>query len=335
MSRFIQRLGRVFEALQVLDLYPNGITVTDLAEVIDTDPAELLRDLEAHNRGTEEMTPGHPAPFVEFLDHLPNAAEIERWDDLDESADPYVTASHAVAVRLYGGGPSRTGGGLTIADLGALLVTAEDLTRVEPDNSDLARIIAELRSRVLPGSTAVWRTSYSRRHEADLMEAISEHTKVRIIYERQWEPGVVERIIEPYALVRTHLGFEVDAGPVQDNGRIRSYLVNQIRDLERLDEPFERPANAEALCARNRVTTPVVVVVPADRAWVAERLADDVTVVQADDDVELHVELLEPLAERTGLLLLQAGPDALVSTPALVADADVSAARILLEHHGL
>ena len=371
--RYVQRLGRVFEALATLDLYPNGLLLDDLAGLLGCDVEEVRADLKAHNAGTD-LGPFGLTVWVEFLSRLPAesgdddtvhaGAGDDDGDDDDRDGDDgddddrdgddgdgddrdgddrdgddlYVEPADAVAVRLHrpahlaGGGLA---GGLTVADVGAALVAAEDLSRAEPDNVALTEVVAQLRSRWLPGVTEVRAPLAGRRFEAELTGAIAARRQVRIAYERTWQPGIVRRIVEPYALVRTHRGFEVDAGPLDADGSVRTYLVDQISELEVLDETFERPGDVEQLCAAHRRTTRVQMVVPASRAWVPEVLAEQVVTSAADEDVQVTMDVIEPLRERVGLVLLQAGPDAFVVAPESLTDADDELARRLLTHHGL
>lgn len=331
MSRYVQRLGRIFEALQILDLYPQGVAVADLAELLGCSEDDVRLELNALNAGSE-LGPERAGGFVLFLG--PGWDAEGDFDELDDDT-AYVDARDAVAVRLYGPDPRRGVGGLSVSELGAVWEAAEDLARVEPGNEPLARVVAELRSRWLPGVTDVWRPSMAGRYIQELSDAVAQHRRVWIRYERLWQPGVIERVIDPYELVRTHRGFEVDAGPVDDNGSIRSYVVDEIRDLRVTEESFIPPENSEALCRAHRATTTVKVVVPRDREWTAEYFAEQVVVEDRDDDVQLRLELLEPVAQRLGLIVLQAGPDAFVGSPAELADSAAEVAARLWSHHGL
>lgn len=330
MSRYVQRLGRIFEALQILDLYPQGVSVADLAGLLGCSGDELRVELAALNAGSE-LGPERAGGFVVFLGP---GWEDAQQDDVDED-ELYVEAENAVAVRLYGPDPRRGVGGLSVSELGAVWEAAEDLARAEPGNEALARVVAELRSRWLPGVTDVWRPGMAGRFVQELSDAVSEHRRVWIRYERLWQPGVIERVIEPLELVRTHRGFEVDAGPVDDEGSIRTYVVDEIRDLRVTSETFAPPPDAAHLCHTHRATTSVTVVVPRDREWTAEYLAEAVVVEDRDDDVQLRLDLLEPVAQRVGLIVVQAGRDAFVGSPPALADAGAQVASRLWSHHGL
>ena len=69
---------------------------------------------------------------------------------------------------------------------------------------------------------------------------------------------MTERVIDPYELNYSARGAEVDAGPLDEDGRIRTFLVSRIRDIDVLDETFQRPGDALALCAAAREPTPVI-----------------------------------------------------------------------------
>ncbi|MFM2437290.1 MAG: hypothetical protein RLZ55_96 [Actinomycetota bacterium] len=326
MAYYIERLGRTFEALQLLDLFPAGVDIADLASYLGCDVEELRDELKLYNEGSE-LGPGDGVAFVEFLAAMPTTEELT-----DEF---FVTPEAATAVRLSGADPTRAGGGLSLADLGTILMAAEDLLTAEPDNQALAAVVATLRSRWLPGVAEPGVSSREHGFVSELSDAIEQRRRVRIGYQRVWEPGTIDRVIEPFALERTRRGFEVDAGLVGEVGSVRTYLVPFIRRLEVLDETFERPADAADLCRAHRSTTRARIVVPSDREWVVELLAERVEEQRRDDDLLLEVDLLEPRRQRVGLLLVQAGPDAFVLEPDELRDAGEEYARTLAVHHGL
>ncbi len=326
MVYYIERLGRTFEALQLLDLFPAGVELVDLAAYLGCEAEELRDELKLYNEGSE-LGPGDDVAFVEFLSARAPAGEPD--DEL------YVEADVATVVRLSGADPTRAAGGLSLGNLGTILMAAEDLLTAEPDNQALAGVVATLRSRWLPGVAAPGVSSAEQGFVSELSDAIEQRRRVRIDYERVWQPGAISRVIEPFALERTRRGFEVDAGLVGEAGSVRTYLVPFIRRLQVLDERFDRPADAAELCRAHRSTTRVEIVVPREREWVVELLAEHVTERHRDDDVLLAADLLEPRRQRLGLLLVQAGPEAFVLEPAELRDAGEEYARTLLEHHGL
>jgi len=167
-----------------------------------------------------------------------------------------------------------------------------------------------------------------------LHRAAEEHRRVRISYVRQWSPGASPRVVEPYRLVRTRRGWEVDAGPADDVTPVRTYLVSGIVEHQVLDETFVPPADLDALLAANRAAETVELVVPQSARWAVERFAESVTVLADDEEsVQLQADLLPPVASRLGLLLLCCGPDAFVMAPPTLLDAAETTARQLLDHH--
>jgi proteasome accessory factor C len=144
---------------------------------------------------------------------------------------------------------------------------------------------------------------------------------------------VVERVIEPYQVVHTRRGWEVDAAVVGE-GAVRTYLVSGIRTLDVLDETFTRPDDAAERVADNRRLQPVEVVVPQNARWAVELYAESAELLAEDEDsVKLRAQLLRPVEQRLGLLLMAAGSDAFVVSPPELTDAARELARDLLEHH--
>jgi len=149
-----------------------------------------------------------------------------------------------------------------------------------------------------------------------------------------WRPGAGARVIEPYRVVRTRRGWEVDAGPADDDAQVRTYLVSGISASDVLDETFEPPPDLDALLVAQRTPVSVDLVVPQERRWAVDRFAESVTVIDDDEQsVSLRAELLPPVEQRLGLLLLCCGPEAFVMTPPDLSSAGVKVASALLEHH--
>ena len=143
-------------------------------------------------------------------------------------------------------------------------------------------------------------------------------------------------MIEPWRLVQTSVrGWEVDAGPVAANGKLRTYLVSNVRQADILDEEFTVPSNAEELLAEQRATTTIRMHLPHRARWVLDEYAERSTVVADDaDGFTVDVELLEPVGWRVGLITLAAGPDTRVLRPAGLIGEGPTLARRLLAHHG-
>jgi proteasome accessory factor C len=314
----IARLPRVFERLAA---HPDGLPLTDLAADLDVPVAELRDDLLAFYTAdvSSDWLLGLTRPDVlEFLgadgdDVDPNEAEVVRFvEETGELGVEYVDA----------------------AELALVHTAALALLDMEPDNADLASAIEVLTETMLgvPGDLPQvpdWNRSLPL-----LQEARESRRAARIVYSRAWSPGVSEREIEPYSLVQTRRGWEVDAGPPDAEGRLRTYLLSNIREVRLLDRTFDVPAGLPALLDAQRATTTVRVLLPQDARWAADFYAERVTFVQDDEqEVVVDLDLLPPLEKRVGMLLLAAGPTAFVVDPPELQDAGAVLAEELLVHH--
>ena len=135
-------------------------------------------------------------------------------------------------------------------------------------------------------------------------------------------------------MLRTRRGWEVDAGPADESGRIRTFLVSGIRELSLLEETFERPGNVDDLVAAQRSAVEVELVVPQSGRWAVERFAESVKLLQDDEEsVKIRASLLPPVEQRAGLILISCGPEAFVMAPSSMLDAGAAVAQQLLDHH--
>ena len=98
----------------------------------------------------------------------------------------------------------------------------------------------------------------------------------QVVYSRAWSQGVATRTIEPYRLVQTRRGWEVDAGPPEADGALRTFLLSNIRAAEVLDDTFDLPADLSVKLAAQRPTTSVRVSLPHDARWAADFFTEDV-----------------------------------------------------------
>lgn len=293
----------------------------DLAKALGLDTATLRREIE--NLADLERPWGDDFIGTQFIAIGPE------WDDLDAVAPP---PSDDDWVELLEGIETAYGTNYFDADiLGPLCQAADDLLEEEPDNDILAGAIERLRERFLPGLRPIQSDSDI---VGSIARAIAEGKKMRILYARMWKPGVTDRVIEPYKLIRTFRGVEVDAGPVQDDGDIRTFVVDRIRDFEVLDEPSAHDPDIEDIQRRHRAPMTVRGVVPNGSKWLVEDYAEAVRFFGADsEDVEFEADLLPPVAERVAIILI-AEPRAFVVGDPFDSLRDEVAHR-LLEHHGL
>jgi proteasome accessory factor C len=324
--RYVTRFVRVAHAMPILALHPAGMRLSDLAAQLGTTEVELREEIRAYYQA--DVPPGlsgaYREPMIEF------AAGPMPADDDDE-----LDFGSAAYVRLR---DLRTGAdvGAKFLSLGELTVVSRaghDLLAEEPDNDVLESALAKLDDSVLDGfdkGGPRWLGDQARA----MRQAARDCRRVRIVYARAWHPGVVERVIEPYQVLHTRRGWEVDAAVAGRDGTVRTFLVSGIRKLEVLDETFTRPDDADALIAANRRLQAVEVVVPQGARWAVELYAESAQLLAEDEDsVKLRAHLLRPVEQRLGLLLIAAGPDAFVVSPTEFADAARVLARSLLDHH--
>ena len=320
LAGYAKRLAALPRALGILELHPGGLPLADLAGELGV-PADDLREVFlAYYRADLVELGDFDQPVVEFF--APGAE-----DDVDPQAAEWV--------RVVTRDPEQELGvdHLGAEQLGHLFAAGSDLLALEPDNDVLRSALDAFQSALLPAEgdeAALWRAPTARQ----LNQAAQEHRKVRITYSRVWRPGAGERVIEPYRVVRTRRGWEVDAGPADDVAQVRTYLVSGISECEILDEGFELPADLDALLVAQRAPVAVDLVVPQERRWAVDRFAESVTVIADDEEsVSLRAELLPPVDQRLGLLLLCCGPDAFVVRPETLEPAGRDAAAALLAHH--
>ena len=334
--KYVQRIARLPRVFELLTAHPQGMALDDLAAEVDVPADELREDLLAfYTADPHRVLSGLSRPTVlEFFgpdgdDVDPNQAEMVRVVDerpADELGVEYLNAS----------------------ELGLIYSAAKAALDLDPDDEDLHEAVDVLTETMLGGppqkpavepvetrapaslaTPAPWNEPLDK-----LEDAVATRRKVRIVYSRAWTEGVGERVIDPYLLVATRRGWEVDAGPPDDRGRLRTYLLPHIRDCEVLDETFEPPADLDALLKDQRSTTRVRVQIPHAARWAADFYAENVDVVEDDElATTLDLDLLPPIDHRVGLLLLIAGEDARVLQPAGLIAAGPDLAAELLKHH--
>lgn len=322
-SRYVERLVGLPQALEILSLHPDGLPIRDLAAELGVKPETLRDTVLAYYR----------MDLAEYGSDLYRLPVVEFVSPEGQPDDPY----EAEVLRVESPEPERELGVeyLSAGELAALYEAGRDLLELEPANEHLREALEALHSSLLPVDPER-REALGSDAAQQLAHAVAQRRKVRIEYARAWHPGVSTRTIHPYRMVRTRRGWEVDAGPPDDRGRLRTYLVAGIHSVTLLDEEFERPDNVDNLIANNRAITQVELVVPQAARWVVDRFAEHVEVLDEDElSIKVRADLLPPLERRVGLILITAGPEAFVMTPGWLQDAGVALARELLMHHGL
>ncbi|MFN8126661.1 MAG: WYL domain-containing protein [Candidatus Nanopelagicales bacterium] len=317
----LQSLARIHRVMALLHGHPEGLPLDFVAATLEVDPATLRREILEYY--ATDIPP-------EALMGLSRAESLEFLAADGAEADPHL----APVIRAVTDRPEAELGVeyLRADELVALYEAALGLATLEPDNHELTGALTVL------SDTFLGRVGAQRRDDPVaglLRQGLEERRGVRIEYSRAWRPGVSVRDIQPYALRHTSRGWEVDAGPLVD-GRARTYIVDRIVDAELLDGRFERPEGVDDILAAERAAVRVVLSLPQRTHWVADRFAESTEVLAADsDDLTVAAHFLPPVAERVGLILIIAGPQAFVLDPPTSADAGADLAARLLAHHGL
>ena len=324
--KYVARIARLPQVMERLIGHPEGLPLATLAADLGVPVDELREDLMAFyaaDVGSEWLMGLTRVDVLEFV-----GAE-------GDEADP----NEATVVRLASDRPATDLGVeyVDASELALVFTAARGLLDIEPDDEELAgavEVLTETMGVPLDGGDEPARAwNHTLR---PLQDAVAARRRVRIGYSRAWRPGVGERVIEPYRLVQTRRGWEVDAGPPDEHGALRTYLLSNIRSVEPLDETYDPPADLAERLAAQRATQRVEVVLPHSGRWAADLYAESVEVLEADDEsVKLALELLPPLEQRVGMLLLAAGPDAFVVAPAELDNAGAVLAEELLLHHNV
>ena len=310
----------VLEVCQLLDQQDGRLSIADLARALGQPTDEIRRQVSAYANVDTDPALDLMLGSV-FLSIEPFDVES---DDPAPSDDDMVCLDAAAEDVL----------GVEQFDatvLGPLYQAAEDLLTEEPENDDLEDAVVLLRQRFLPGVRR--RRVVNARWVAELRRAIDARLRVRIVYSRAWEPGVTERVIEPYDLTYTARGAEVDAGPLDDAGAVRTFLVPRIRSLETLDESFDLPDDALARCVAARALTPVTGYVRHDPRWVLDKSCERVDVGPSDHKGFLFTaHVLPPVMWRCALMQIMAGRDLDFDDARYEEQAGVLARRLWAHH---
>lgn len=300
------------------------LSLLRLAGLLGSTPAEVRAQIEAFNDVEASGL---------LLDPLFTITPDGGWpEDLDEP-DPEPADTDVVDFTSHAAGRDLGLAHQDAATLGPLLAAGDLLRTLEPDNLALASAVETLAATLLTGVTG--HAAYRARVAAAFQHAAHARRAMRITYSSVWTQKVSTRTIHPYRVVSTRRGYEVDAGPLDDRGRPRTFLLNGIRDYGLLEDAFTVPPAAAGAIEANRELTPVTGVAPHRCMWAVRHWAERVDQGPADtDDIQFTAWLLPPVPQRAALICLAAGPGVDLDDPVL-ALATAQAATDLLAHHGL
>lgn len=308
------------DACYVLGRHGGTISIGVLARALEVPVRKLRVQVDAY----EDLDPSmHEPGFDTFL-------YVVHADEADDPADSDLDVVHL-------GGSIEDFIGIERFDarvLGPLYTAAEDLLAQEPDNAALASAAAKLREKFLPGVRP--KRTYRTATVADIAGAIRGRRQMRIVYSRAWKPGVSERVIEPYRLVNTRRGYEVDAGPLDRTGDLRTFLISRIREYEILDQLFDPVEDSIELSRKKRRTVTVSGVVPHKARWAINKYAESVEWRRDEtgEDVLFTAQVLPPVPERVALMTLSVG-SGMDLDQAEYDTARTELARRLWDHHDL
>ena len=324
MPVFADRVAELPRLLDALQYHADGLRIDDLATEVGRSPDQVR----------EALLTYYTTDFAHYEPDMigrPPAIEFLSGPDEDDG-DPATAA----IVRLVTVDAERELGVdyLPVTELARLYRAGRNQQELDPGNEVLASAVDKLRRGLLPGVTSSGAPLAGERPPAAFARARRERHRIRISYARAWRPGVRGRVIEPYRMIRTRRGWEVDAGPADAEGNLRTYLLARVQEFEVLAERFSDPDDLDVLLARQRALTRVELIVPHETRWAVEKYAERADVVEENPrTVRLSAYLLEPVRFRVGLILLDGGVRAKVIDPIGLAEAGRELARILLAHY--
>ena len=322
MAIFVDRVAELPRLLDALQYHPEGLRIDDLAVEVGRTPDQVREALLTYYTTDLALYDadlvGRP-PAIEFVTGAGEDDELGRVS----------------MVRLQAPEPGRELGVayLSVTELARLYRAGRDRLELEPGNETLRSAVNKLRAGLLPGVTPSVRGPIEP-PPAGIEVARRQRRRVAIVYVRAWHPGKQERVIEPYRLIHTRRGWEIDAGPVDADSELRTLLLDRIQSYTVLEETFTPPAHLDWLLKRQRALFTVELVVPHETRWSVEKYAERVDVLAEDEtSVRLRALLIQPVRRRVGLILADGGQAARVVEPADLADAGRELAGTLLSHY--
>ncbi len=319
-----RRFALVAGAQAILADHPDGIPLPELAARLDATADEVRDEIAAYHLAgvaADRLGAGNQEPVIEFVADPGQSGA-------DGTTPPYVRLGD---VRPSSGVGTRY---VSFGQLAEVAAAGRRLLAQEPDNGMLATALEAVARAVLGGAVpgdATWPEVVAGR----IRQAGAERRRVRITYAMAWRAGAVERVIEPYRVIHTRRGWEIDAAVVSRDGALATFVASGILSLDVLPDRFRRPPDTDHRIERHRRPVPVVVGVPHEARWAVELHAESAEVIGEDEDVLLiRAHLVPPVAPRLGLIVLAAGPQAYVTEPANLRGAGRDLARALLAHHG-
>lgn len=322
MAIYGDRVALLPQLLQILWYHPQGMRFSDLAHEAGRSEAEVRETLRAY----------HLTDLAHYLPNLVARPDVLQF--LAEDPEDDGDASTATMVRLGVSDPGAELGvaRVKLADLARLYRVASDVLAVSPDDQVLASAVRKLHDNVLPRIRLVDAEPWSQIDE--LRTAMLQCRKIKITYARAWTPVIEDGVVEPYGVLRTHRGWELDAAPGDELSPLRTFLLSNVRSLSVLSERFERPSDVTSMITKHRTVQIVIMDVPHDARWAVDKYAERVElVVDRPELARLKVAILQPYRLRVGLMLVAGGRSARVVEPAELRGAGAEVARGILQRY--
>jgi proteasome accessory factor C len=213
-NRTVSRLSRILALIPYV-LAKDGVPVSEILERFDYTEAELTRDLNTvFFCGLPGYTPG------DLME-----AYIDEDEVVIDAADYFARAPRLTSMEALG----LIAAGMAIIDSGQ-------------GSPELAKAVDKLTRAILPDAGSAIAVDVSGESEtlARLKAAAAGQQVVRITYRSLSRETETVRDIEPWAVINT-LGNWYVQGFCRMVGAERVFRIDRIRDLQVLDETFERP----------------------------------------------------------------------------------------------
>src|SRR4051794_25188440 len=177
VARFAQRIAKLPEALAILEMHPQGLSLAQLAEETREPAASLREAFLAYYRADVVNTADFKLPVIEFV------------ASNGEEDDPAT----AEVIRVVEPDPERELGveHLTAEQLSALYQAGLDLLALEPDNAVLEDALQALRDGLWSAADDE-SVEHGAQTAQQLNAAARQGRQVRIVYARAWQPGTAE-----------------------------------------------------------------------------------------------------------------------------------------------
>ena len=322
MAIYGDRVALLPQLLDILYYHPDGMRFVELADEVGRAEADIRETLKTYY-------------LTDLADYLPDlVARPDVVEFLNDDREEIGDASTASVVRLATKSPGHELGVsyLGLSDLARLYRLASDAVALRPDDRVLASAVRKLGDSVLPGLRIIRNDPW--RWLDELRLAIREHRRVAVRYARAWEPTIEDGVIEPYGLLRTLRGWELDAAPGDERSALRTYLLQNLRSVTVLPETFEPPSDRNAMIIKHRTELAVILEVPHFAAWAVDHYAERVELIEDLPEVaRLRVFVLQPYRRRIGLMLVAGGPRARVIEPAELRGVGAEVAGEMLDRY--